>query len=144
MYTDEDFMCLALQEGEKAASRGEVPVGAVVVAGQQVIAKGHNQVEQLKDPTAHAEMIALTAACNHLGGKYLTHCTLYVTLEPCWMCGGAAYWTQLQKLVFGASDLKRGYRLGKHSLLHPRTEVVPNVLESVSNQLLNSFFKYHL
>ena len=141
MYTDEYFMGVALQEARRAYEFGEVPVGAVVVVGNQIIVKGYNQIEQLKDATAHAEMLALTAACNHIGGKYLSSCTLYVTLEPCLMCSGAIYWTQLGRLVFGANDDKRGYRLLANTPLHPRTQVESGVLALQSSQLLACFFK---
>ncbi|MEL7220822.1 MAG: nucleoside deaminase, partial [Bacteroidota bacterium] len=119
--SDDFFMKQALRQAQLAAEAGEIPVGAIVVANNQIIARGHNQTERLTDVTAHAEIIALTAAANFLGGKYLTDCTLYVTLEPCVMCAGALAWSQLSRLVYGASDDKRGFmRFGKE-LLHPKT-----------------------
>ena len=130
----------ALRQAQMAFEAGEVPVGAVVVAENRIISRAHNQTEQLTDVTAHAEMLALTAAANYLGGKYLNECTLYVTLEPCVMCAGAQYWAQLGRLVYGASDEKRGYsRLGKN-LLHPRTEVSSGLLKEESEALLKQFF----
>lgn len=131
----------ALKEAKNAAQIGEVPVGAVVVANGKIIARSHNQVQLLKDPTAHAELLAITAANNYLGSKYLIDCTLYVTLEPCVMCGGALYWSQLKRIVFGASDLKRGYRTLTASILHPKTKVEPNILEQECHKLLICFFK---
>ena len=120
--TDEHFMRQALAEAEKALAAEEIPIGAVVVFEQRVIGRGHNQTEQLRDVTAHAEMLALTAAANHLGNKYLADCTLYVTVEPCVMCAGASYWAQLKAVVFGADEPKVGFR--RHGqLLHPRTQV---------------------
>jgi len=139
-FTDQYFMRMALQEAEQAYLAGEVPVGAIIVSQNQVIAKAHNQVEKLQDATAHAEMIALSAAFSAIGGKYLTHCTLYVTLEPCLMCSHATYWAQLSKLVFGAYDPKRGYSLVDPNPLHPRTVVKTNVLGLESQTLLQSFF----
>lgn len=123
LYTDDYFMREALKEARKALDLGEVPVGAVVVCQNKIIARAHNQTEQLTDSTAHAEMLAVTAASNYLGSKYLSECTLYVTLEPCVMCAGALHWVQLQQLVFGASDVQRGYSLVSSPLLHPRTVV---------------------
>src|SRR6188768_763399 len=124
LYTDEHFMREALKEAAKALEIGEVPVGAVVVCQNRIIARAHNQTEKLTDATAHAEMLAITSAANYLGSKYLDECSLYVTLEPCVMCAGALQWVQLQKLVFGAHDVKRGYSLVQNPLLHPKTEVV--------------------
>jgi tRNA(adenine34) deaminase len=141
LYTDEYFMREALKEAHKAFEKGEVPVGAVVVCQNKIIARAHNQTEQLTDATAHAEMIAVTAAANYLGSKYLNECTLYVTLEPCAMCAGALHWVQLQKLVFGAEDVQRGYSLVKSPLLHPRTKVDKGIKEQESKELVNSFFK---
>lgn len=135
------FMQAALKEAARAAEAGEVPVGAVVVADRKIIARGYNQVERLKDPTAHAELLAITAAANYLNSKYLPNCTLYVTLEPCVMCSGALYWSQIKRLVFGASDPKRGYQTLTNAALHPRTTVEPHILAKESNQLLISFFK---
>lgn len=138
--SDEYFMKLALQEAEKAAEKGEVPVGAVIVSDGIVIARGHNQTEQLQDVTAHAEIIAITAAANYLGSKYLTDCTLYVSLEPCVMCAGALRWAQLQKLVYGAEDLKSGFsRIGRE-LLHPKTKVLYGLMENECRLILKQFF----
>ena len=133
------YMRKALQEAEDAYAKGEVPVGAVVVVQDRIIGRGHNLTEQLQDVTAHAEMQAITAASHFLGGKYLRNCTLYVTLEPCPMCAGALYWSQISKVVYGASDLERGFQVMGGSL-HPRTEVVSGVLEEESADLLKRFF----
>lgn len=141
LYTDEYFMREALKEAQKALNIGEVPVGAVVVVKNRIIARSHNQTEKLTDATAHAEMLATTAAANYLGSKYLNECTLYVTLEPCVMCGGALAWVQLGKLVFGASDIQRGYSLIKQQVLHPRTEVVNGVFAVEAKGLMDTFFK---
>ena len=141
LYTDEYFMREALKEAQKAFEAGEVPVGAVVACQNKIIARAHNQTEQLTDATAHAEMLAVTAAANYLGSKYLTECTLFVTLEPCAMCAGALHWVQLQKLVYGADDLQRGFSLVKSPLLHPRTEVKKGLRQEESKELINRFFK---
>jgi tRNA(adenine34) deaminase len=141
LYTDEYFMREALKEAVKAFDTGEVPVGAVVVSNNRIIARAHNQTEKLTDATAHAEMLAISAAANYLGSKYLSECTLYVTLEPCVMCAGALHWTQLEKLVFGASDIQRGYSIVSTPLLHPRTEVVKGIKAEESKKLINDFFK---
>ena len=139
-YNDEYFMKQAFQEAEKALEAGEVPVGAVVVAKNQVIARSHNLTERLTDVTAHAETQAITAAANHLGGKYLKGCTLYVTLEPCTMCGGALYWAQIDKVVFGASDQKRG--AGRHpEVYHPKTEVISGIMKNECAELMKAFFQ---
>jgi len=139
--SDEFFMRQALRQAQLAAEAGEIPVGAIVVANNQIIARGHNQTERLTDVTAHAEIIALTAAANFLGGKYLTDCTLYVTLEPCVMCAGALAWSQLSRLVYGASDDKRGFmRFGKE-LLHPKTKLEYGVLHEECGQLMSNFFR---
>ena len=138
--SDEHFMKKALLEAELALQKGEVPVGVVVVAHGQIIARGHNLTETLTDVTAHAEMQAITAAANYIGGKYLKDCTLYVTLEPCSMCAGALYWSQLGRLVFGASDDKRGYRFHQ-TPLHPKTKVSSGVCEMEAFQILQAFFK---
>lgn len=141
VYDDAFFMRAAIQEAELAYECGEIPVGAVVVADQQIIARGHNFTERMTDVTAHAEMIALTAAANYLGSKYLKDCTLYVSLEPCVMCAGALAWAQLGRLVYAASDDKRGFmRFGK-ALLHPRTQVAAGLLEEEAAQLLRRFFQ---
>lgn len=138
---DEKFMRLAINEARKALSNGEVPIGAVVVAGGAVVGRGHNLVETLQDATAHAEMQALTAASSTLGGKYLGDCTLYVTVEPCPMCAGAIAWCQLGRLVWGADDPKRGHtRYVDPPMLHPKTEVARGVLAEECSELVTSFF----
>jgi tRNA(adenine34) deaminase len=137
----EHFMRAALAEAIKAFDKKEVPVGAVVVCNEMIIARGHNLTETLNDPTAHAEMQAITAATNWLGGKYLTDCTIYVTLEPCGMCAGAIGWSQASTLVFGAGDDKKGYRKVSVSLLHPKTRVESGLLEEECKELLIKFFK---
>ncbi|MBK5279910.1 MAG: nucleoside deaminase [Bacteroidia bacterium] len=140
-YNDEYFMREAMKEAVKAFEIGEVPVGAVIVCQNKIIARAHNQTEKLTDATAHAEMLAITSAANYLGSKYLNECTLFVTLEPCVMCAGALHWTQLQKLVFGADDVQRGYSLVNSSLLHPKTEVIKGVKAAESKEFLDKFFK---
>ena len=137
---DEKFMRLALNEARKALDQQEVPIGAVVVADGAVIGRGHNLVETLADPTAHAEMQALTAAASTLGGKYLQKCTLYVTVEPCIMCAGAIGWAQVSRVVWGADDPKRGYRRYSESVFHPKTTVTPGVLAAECETLMTSFF----
>ena len=138
-FTDEYFMKKALQEAEMAFDKDEIPVGAVIVIDNKIIARGHNLTEMLVDVTAHAEMQAITAAANFLGGKYLTGCTLYVTLEPCQMCAGALYWSQISKIVFGASDEHRGFeKMGTQ--LHPKTTVVRGVLAEEASELMKRFF----
>lgn len=134
-------MRMALAEAGRAAERDEVPVGAVVVAGGQVIARAHNLTETLNDPTAHAEMQAITAATTWLGGKYLTGCTLYVTVEPCVMCAGALAWSQLSRLVWGAADPARGYTATDPAILHPKTEVKSGVLAGEASKLMREFFR---
>lgn len=141
MSTDEHYMKEALREAETARSEGEVPIGAVVVASGRIIGRGHNMTERLHDPTAHAEMIALTAATEALGGKYLSGCTLYVTVEPCPMCAAALCWAQAPRIVYGAADPKRGYSLYSPCLLHPRTEVVSGVLAEQCGSIVKDFFK---
>jgi tRNA(adenine34) deaminase len=141
LYTDEYFMREALKEAQKAFEIDEVPVGAVIVCNNRIIARAHNQTEKLTDATAHAEMLATTAAANYLGSKYLTECTLYVTLEPCVMCAGALHWVQLQKLVYGATDIQRGYSLVKSTVLHPKTEVVSGLKAEEAKKLIDAFFK---
>ena len=138
---DENYMRMALAEAAAAAEDGEVPVGAVVVSKGRIIAKGHNMTDLLHDPTAHAEMIALTAATEALGSRYLDECELYVTLEPCPMCAAALSWAQLGRLVYGASDPKLGYSLFTPSLLHPRTEVSSGVLADESGAIVSDYFK---
>ncbi len=138
-FNDEYFMRRALQEAEIAYGKGEVPIGAVIVINNRIIARAHNLTETLNDVTAHAEMQAFTAAADYLGGKYLQNCTLYVTLEPCQMCAGAAYWTQIGKIVFGAHDLNRGYQHFK-TQLHPKTIVTGGILENECGNLIKKFF----
>jgi tRNA(adenine34) deaminase len=130
----------ALKEAQKAEALDEVPVGVVIVADNKIIARGHNLTERLKDVTAHAEMQAITAAANAIGGKYLIDCTLYVTLEPCLMCAGALGWSQITKIVYGASDKKRGYTNSQNGILHPKTEVVKGILALECEQILTNFF----
>jgi len=139
-FDDTYFMKKALQEAEIALQKGEVPVGAVIVCNNQIIAKGHNQVESLNDATAHAEMLAFTAATNYLGSKYLKDCTLYVTLEPCQMCAGAAFWSQIGRIVYAASDAQRGYQHW-HCKVHPKTTVSQGIMAEESEALLQKFFK---
>jgi tRNA(adenine34) deaminase len=139
--SDEFFMGEALKEAKKAFDLGEVPVGAVVVCRNKIIARAHNQTEQLTDATAHAEMLAITSASYEMGSKYLDECTLYVTLEPCVMCAGALNWVQLQKLVYGADDIQRGFSLAKSPLLHPRTEIIKGIKKDPSKELIDAFFR---
>ena len=139
-YDDEYFMRQALEEAHQAFEEDEIPVGAVVVSKDRIIGRGHNQTERLNDVTAHAEMLAITAAANYLGGKYLRDCTLYVTLEPCNMCAGAIFWSQISKVVYAAEDEKRGF-LRSGSKLHPKTQLVGGVLRNESSSLLKDFFK---
>ncbi|WP_086476385.1 MULTISPECIES: nucleoside deaminase [Arenibacter] len=138
-FDDTYFMKKALQEAEMAFEKGEIPVGAVVVVNNRIIARGHNLTEQLVDVTAHAEMQAITAASNFLGGKYLQDCTLYVTLEPCQMCAGALYWSQISKIVYGARDMDRGFKT-MNTKLHPKTTVVGGVMEEEASEILKRFF----
>jgi tRNA(adenine34) deaminase len=138
-FNDEYFMKKALQEAQMAFDKDEIPVGALIVIDNKIIARGHNLTEMLHDVTAHAEMQAITAAANFLGGKYLVGCTLYVTLEPCQMCAGALYWSQISKIVFGASDEHRGFeKMGTQ--LHPKTTVVRGVLANEASELMKQFF----
>ena len=137
---DNYFMNIALKEAEKANSYGEVPVGAVVVVGERIIARAHNLTQRLNDVTAHAEMQAITAAANFLNGKYLIGCTMYVTLEPCVMCAGALTWSQLDRLVYGSKDPKRGFLQAKINL-HPKTKIIGGVLENEAKSLLKNFFE---
>ena len=138
-FTDEYFMKKALQEAEMAFDKDEIPVGAIIVIDNKIIARSHNLTELLNDVTAHAEMQSITAAANFLGGKYLIGCTLYVTLEPCQMCGGALYWSQISKIVYGASDENRGFvKMGTQ--LHPKTAVVSGVLANEASVLMKRFF----
>jgi len=138
---EEFYMKAALAEAYKAFEKQEIPVGAVVVCDEKIIARAHNLTETLKDPTAHAEMQAITSATNWLGGKYLTDCTIYVTLEPCGMCAGAIGWSQASALVYGASDEKRGYRTLSGILLHPKTTITRGILENECSEVLLKFFK---
>ena len=139
--TDTDYMKQALIEAQKAYEQDEVPIGAVIVCKGRIIARAHNLTEILNDVTAHAEMQAITAAANNIGGKYLNDCTLYVTVEPCPMCAGAIGWSQLGKLVYGAEDEKRGYRRYAPDVLHPKTEVVSGVCAEEATALMKEFFK---
>ncbi len=140
-FDDEYFMKQALAEARVAASEGEVPVGAVVACGDRIIARAHNQTERLNDPTAHAEMLAITAAVGALGAKYLNDCSLYVTVEPCVMCAGAIGWSQLRRVVFGASDKKRGYRSFAPDAFHPKTVVEKGVMEEECAEEMQKFFR---
>lgn len=137
---DQKFMRMAIGEAQRALEKGEVPIGAVVVVGDRIIGRGHNLVETLVDATAHAEMQAITAAAQTLGGKYLNQCTLYVTVEPCAMCAGAIAWSQVQRVVYGASDDKRGYSTLSERIMHPKTEVVKGVLKEECEALMLQFF----
>lgn len=139
--TDTDYMKQALIEAQKAYEQDEVPIGAVIVCKGRIIARAHNLTEMLNDVTAHAEMQAITAAANNIGGKYLNDCTLYVTVEPCPMCAGAIGWSQLGRLVYGAEDEKRGYRRYAPDVLHPKTEVVSGVCAEEATALMKEFFK---
>jgi len=139
IFTDDYFMKKALQEAEMAFEKGEIPVGAIIVVDDKVIARSHNLTELLNDVTAHAEMQSITAAANFLGGKYLKNCTLYVTLEPCQMCAGALYWSQISKVVFGARDDQRGF-LTLGTQLHPKTQVIQGVLANECADLMKRFF----
>lgn len=136
---DSYYMRIALNEAKTALEKNEIPIGAVIVANERIIAKTHNLTEHLNDVTAHAEMQAITAAANAIGGKYLKNCTLYVTVEPCQMCAGALYWSQISKIVFGASDNKRGYT-NMGGQLHPKTEIISGVLEQECTELMKAFF----
>jgi tRNA(adenine34) deaminase len=140
IFTDDYFMKKALQEAETAFVKGEIPVGAVIVIDNKVIARTHNLTEMLNDVTAHAEMQAITSAANFIGGKYLKDCTLYVTLEPCQMCAGALYWSQISKIVYGATDENRGFtKMGTQ--LHPKTEIVGGIMEKECALLMRAFFR---
>lgn len=141
IFSHEFFMKEALKEAQRAYDRDEVPVGAVVVANNMIVARAHNLTEALGDVTAHAEMQAITAAANALGSKYLVDCTLYVTLEPCVMCAGALFWSQVSEVVFGGFDEKRGYSLINQGLLHPKTSVVSGIMANESEELLKEFFR---
>ena len=141
MDTYQKYMAEALKEAANAAAEDEVPIGAVVVCNGRIVGRGHNMTERLKDPSAHAEMIAITAATEALGGKYLDSCSLYVTVEPCPMCAGAMNWAQLGELVYGASDPKRGYNRFTPSLLHPKTKVVAGIMDRECGGPVSEFFK---
>jgi len=141
LYTDEYFMKEALKEAQKAFDKDEIPVGAVITCNNQIIARAHNSTETLNDVTAHAEMLAFTAAADYLGGKYLTDCILYVTLEPCVMCAGASYWTQIGKVVYGSSDDKRGFLQVDRKILHPATIVFGSIMKNECRQILQDFFE---
>ena len=136
----EKYMREALREASNAAAEDEVPIGAVIICRGRIVGKGHNMTEKLNDPTAHAEMIAITAATEAMGGKYLNDCTLYVTVEPCPMCAGALAWSQIGKVVYGASDPKRGFSLFSPSLMHPKTEVVSGILADECGRMVTDFF----
>jgi tRNA(adenine34) deaminase len=140
VFSDEHYMKEAFKEACKAFDEEEIPIGAVVVCNNRIIGRGYNQTEKLKDVTAHAEMIAITSAANHLGSKYLTECDLYVTIEPCVMCAGALYWAQFRKVVFGAADPKRGYSRISGEMLHPKTELLKGVLHKECEELMKKFF----
>ncbi|MBN2778040.1 MAG: nucleoside deaminase [Bacteroidales bacterium] len=137
----EKFMRMALLEAQKAADAGEVPVGAVIVCKNRLIARAHNQTEMLNDVTAHAEILAITAAANSLGAKYLSNCTIYVTLEPCAMCAGALSWAQISTIVYGAGDIKKGYTSYSEKILHPKTTVIKGVLADESEKIIKDFFE---
>lgn len=141
MELDEKYMLEALREAEAARDEDEIPIGAVVTCKGRIIARGHNMTERLHDPTAHAEMIAITAATEAMGGKYLSDCTLYVTVEPCPMCAGALNWAQVGRIVYGTSDPKRGFSLFSPSLLHPKTEVSSGVLADRCGTIVSDYFK---
>ncbi len=140
-FSDKYFMIQAFEEAKKALDKDEVPVGAIIVCKQQIIARTHNLTETLNDSTAHAEMLAITAATEYLGGKYLKSCTLYVTLEPCPMCAGALNWAQIGRIVYASKDKKRGYSLYQPNLLHPKTEVADSIMADEARELLVNFFK---
>ncbi|GGK61851.1 nucleoside deaminase [Rufibacter glacialis] len=141
IHSDEHFMREAYKQAQYALEEGEIPIGAVVVCQNKIIARAYNQTEKLNDVTAHAEMLAFTAAANYLGNKYLHDCTLYVTVEPCVMCAGASYWSQLKRIVYATSDEKRGYRRTGVNLLHPKTELVSGILAHECGQLMTDFFR---
>lgn len=141
LFSDEYFMREALKEAQKAFDDGEVPVGAVVVSKNKIIARAHNQTERLTDATAHAEMLAITSATNHIGAKYLQECTLFVTLEPCVMCAGALNWSQVSRVVYGADDELRGFSLNPTPLLHPKTKISKGVKAPEAKALLEKFFE---
>jgi tRNA(adenine34) deaminase len=141
ILSHEYFMYEALKQAVQAFETGEVPIGAVIVSENRIIAKAYNQTQLLNDVTAHAEMLAITAATNFIGGKYLTNCSIYVTVEPCVMCAGALYWSQISSIYYGASDSKRGYSNFSKTLLHPKTEVSYGIFENESKRIMQDFFK---
>lgn len=141
VFSDEFYMKEAFKEAQKALEKDEVPVGAVIVCKNTIIARAHNLTEQLNDITAHAEMQAITSAANYLGAKYLNECTIYITLEPCIMCAGALNWAQIGKIVFAAKDEKKGYSTLDQNILHPKTEVISGILEKECSEILKDFFK---
>jgi tRNA(adenine34) deaminase len=141
IFSDEYFMKRALNEAEQAFKKGEVPIGAIVVCQNRIIARAHNLTEMLNDVTAHAEMQTITAASNLLGGKYLTGCTLYVTVEPCVMCAGALGWSQIDRIVYGATDEKRGFQKYSPEALHPKTEIIGGILQNECSALMKEFFE---
>ena len=141
LYSDEYFMTEALKEARRACDADEIPVGAIIVANNKIIARAHNYTERLNDVTAHAEMQAITSAANAIGGKYLNDCTLYVTLEPCLMCAGALHWTHITKIVYGATDEKKGFTKINQLVLHPKTTVVKGILENECSTILKDFFQ---
>lgn len=141
VFSDEHFMKEAYKEAVYAFEKNEIPVGAVVVCKNKIIARAHNETETLNDVTAHAEMVAITSASNYLGNKYLNECDIYVTLEPCVMCAGALFWAQFRRVIFGASDPKRGFSRHNETILHPKTELIRGVMAKESEDLLQEFFK---
>jgi tRNA(adenine34) deaminase len=141
ILSDEYFMREALKEAKRAFDADEIPVGAIVVCNNRIIARAHNLTERLNDVTAHAEMQAITSAANFLNGKYLNECTMYITLEPCVMCAGALSWSQIGKIVYGASDTKRGFNLVGNKILHPKTELISGIIANECSELLKTFFQ---
>ncbi len=141
VFSHEHYMKEAYKQALYALEEGEIPVGAVVVSRNRIIARAYNQTEKLQDVTAHAEMLAVTSAANYLGNKFLSECTLYVTLEPCVMCAGALFWSQLERVVYGAPDPKRGYRRVEPNLLHPKTEMLSGIMAQECSQLVSNFFR---
>ena len=140
VYNDDYYMKQALKEAEQAFIENEVPIGAVIVCNDQIIAKAHNMTEALNDVTAHAEMLAITSAENHLGSKFLNECSLYVTLEPCVMCAGASYWSRFAKVIYGANDDRYGYKKAGNKLFHPKTKIINGIMEKECSHLLKQFF----
>ncbi len=140
IYNDKHYMQQALKEAQQAFTEDEVPIGAIIVCNDQIIARAHNMTEALKDVTAHAEMLAITSAENYLGSKFLNECSLYVTLEPCVMCAGASYWSRFAKVIYGANDDRYGYKKAGDKLFHPKTKIISGVLEEQCSELLKQFF----